>query len=119
MECTSSDSEGIVSATSTVCPLFMDGLPSDFSTNPALAALASLLEKTDDDPSPVESSNKVKEIKSVESNSGGGKAKRVKSRKSRQSTAAAPYRKRHDSKRTTDTKATVAEASLFLKMWKL
>lgn len=30
------------------CPLFMDGLPKDFSTNPKLAAIASLLGKSDE-----------------------------------------------------------------------
>lgn len=116
MECTSGSEED---NSATFCPLFMDGLPSDFSTNPALAALASLLEETDDDTSSAESSRKVearrKEVNSVESNFGGGKAKRVKSRESRRSSAA-PYRKRHDRK-TTENKASVAEASLFLKMW--
>jgi len=31
------------------CPLFMDGLPKNFSTNPQLAAIASLLNDDDDD----------------------------------------------------------------------
>jgi len=31
------------------CPLFMEGLPRDFSSNPALAALASLLEEDEGD----------------------------------------------------------------------
>jgi hypothetical protein len=39
-------------------PLFMDGLPSDFSSNPALAALASLLEEDDTASNDVPSSEK-------------------------------------------------------------
>ena len=40
------------------CPLFMDGLPLDFSTNPALAAIASLMNENDNDGTPVFASTK-------------------------------------------------------------
>jgi hypothetical protein len=45
------DDEATSTSTSSTqyCPLFMTGLPRDFSTNPQLAALASLLEEDDDD----------------------------------------------------------------------
>jgi len=116
MECTSEASDDAVA----FCPLFMDGLPSDFSTNPALAALASLLEVEDDDNDPAASSScdKPAELAPPPTNEGGGKVKRVKSRSGRQS---APYPKRTQ-KKDGDNKKTataVAEASLFLKLWKL
>ncbi|KAG7336831.1 hypothetical protein IV203_035418 [Nitzschia inconspicua] len=41
-----SDHDSDSSTTITSCPLFMEGLPRDFSTNPQLAAIASLLEDT-------------------------------------------------------------------------
>ena len=120
------------------CPLFMLGLPTDFSTNPALAALASLMAEEVDDQEhdsssetsrfhdrpekgdQVSSNNaKNNNDKMVLVNSGGGKAQKIKSRhvRSRQS---APYPKQSaGGGKKNSPKSTVAEASLFLKMWKI
>jgi hypothetical protein len=92
------------------CPLFMVGLPSDFSTNPALAALASLLEEGEED---VKKKNPADPSHTMHAG-GGGKVRRVKSREVRK---AAPYHRSTTKQRTKD--ATIGEASLFLKMWKL
>jgi hypothetical protein len=96
-------------------PLFMDGLPSDFASNPALAALASLLKDDCDD-----------------CNKDGGKKKSSEMCVTRERKK---LRKVEPSERTdgsldeeselttdaSDTKneTTVSEASLFVKMWKL
>jgi len=107
-------------------PIFMDGLPSDFSENPALAALASLLEK-DDDEEPDHGRGKKQELAQdvCSTATGGGKTRRVKSRNAARQ-AAAPYPSRgpprgggRAGKDGGKKAATVAEASLFLKMWKL
>ena len=111
-------------------PLFMDGLPADFSTHPTLAALASLMEE-DADQDHDDCIARVDRRESFDKssfpkhgdieilNSGGGKTKRVRGRnvRSRQS---APYPKPSTAGGPTKgTKSTVAEASLFLKMWKI
>jgi hypothetical protein len=94
-------------------PLFMDCLPSDFSTNPKLSALASFLNDEDyreeggkdvrkDRPAPVMPS------------AGGGKVRR----RSRGITRASiPYLTPQKVKETRQT--SIGEAQLFLKMWKL
>lgn len=89
------------------CPLFMDGLPADFSTNPSLAALASLLDEGSDEASP-----KSKERKAPVHQAGGGKVQRKPSRSKRKD---GPYKRERSAK----DGATIGEASLFLKMWKL
>ena len=116
-----------------VCPLFMEGLPSNFATNPGLAAIASLLNESDnedydtkkrkgdkkeDDSSTNNAISKVLELKP-----GGGKVQRtrLKGRSSRSS----PYNKDKDGnnnkKKTKQDKkgASLGEAQLFLNMWKL
>jgi hypothetical protein len=90
------------------CPLFMDGLPTDFSTNPGLAALASLLDDNTDEACP-----KVKESDTPAPWAGGGKVRRKPSRSKRND---GPYRRDNDRQKGD---ATIGEASLFLKMWKL
>lgn len=92
-------------------PLFMDGLPIDFPSNPALAALASLLE---DDGEHKRMCEALPEHQTSSQVRGGGKITSVKSRESRK--VAKPYLKPPSSKMKD---ATVGEASLFLKMWKL
>lgn len=91
------------------CPLFMDGLPSDFSTNPSLAALASLL---DEEGSECKSKpNEKSEENSYEDDVGqlgGGKVARRKTASIR----SRPYPKNKK-------KTSMGEAQLFMKMWKL
>lgn len=90
------------------CPLFMDGLPSDFSTNPSLAALASLLDDNADESSP-----KTRESETPTTRAGGGKVQRKPNRSKRNY---GPYKRDYD-KQKSDT--TLGETNLFLKMWKL
>lgn len=94
-----------------LCPLFMEGLPSDFTSNPALAAIASLLEEDDDDATP-----KKKEYETPSTRVGGGKIRRTPARARRKE--GRPY---NNKKQKDDKKAdvSVGEANLFLKMWKL
>jgi hypothetical protein len=97
------------------CPLFMEGLPSDFSTNPALAALASLVEE-EDVKGPQSSVSSLESSHTI-CTAGGGKVCRIKSLKASKS---APYPKQRPTViNQPKKKATVAEASLFLKMWKI
>jgi hypothetical protein len=95
------------------CPLFMEGLPSDFSKNPHLAALASLLEEEDKD-----DHDKARDVKSKKESAapqaGGGKVRSVNTRQRRK---AVPYPQ--NDKKPSKKEASVSEAHLFLKMWKL
>jgi hypothetical protein len=87
-------------------PLFMDGLPSDFASNPKLAAIASLLDVGDYKEERVGANEKsIKE--------GGGKVKRTNRKHSKKSN---PYTKPEKKKKKI---ATVGEAQLFLNLWKL
>ena len=45
-DCGGDSDDNSESQTTTICPLFMDGLPKNFATNPQLAAIASLLDDT-------------------------------------------------------------------------
>jgi hypothetical protein len=111
VETSSSDDE----STTITCPLFMEGLPSDFSTSPSLAALASLLDEDDND----EDCKNIAEGESKvmpKTAPGGGKVRSTKSRKSR--IGRLPYQ-RLGSKKKHENEATIGEAQLFLKMWKL
>ena len=95
-----------------LCPLFMEGLPSDFSSNHSLAAIASLLEEEDDDE---DATPKKKEYEAPSTRVGGGKVRRTPARARRKE--GRPY---SEKKRKDDNKAvSVGEANLFLKMWKL
>jgi len=95
------------------CPLFMEGLPRDFSRNPALAALASLLDEESDDDN--QKKKNFKEKEDITPQSGGGK---LNSRNSRNRRRATPYPKQLG-KKTKNRKTSTGEAQLFLKMWKL
>jgi hypothetical protein len=104
---------------SITCPLFLDGLPKNFSQNAALAALASLLDdETTDKPNQdvkcVSSfSTSASSVENVAS--GGGKVRKEKSgRRSRQNQNN-PYPR--PIKKA--SKLSVTETSLFLKLWKL
>jgi len=101
---------------STTCPLFMNGLPSDFSSNPQLAALASLLEENEKDEEKEKLNDLVcSRVKLPTGKPGGGKV-RANGRKQRQTAVASPYRLPEKSPKT---KPTLGEAQLFLKMWKI
>ena len=98
------------------CPLFMDGLPSDFSSNPALAAIASLLDADadDDDADDADNGKKVKEIEKTmpTGKEGGGKVRRQ--GRTHTQTNRNPYNIPEKKKKTT-----MGEAQLFLNMWKI
>ena len=98
----------------TVCPLFMEGLPTDFATNPQLAAIASLLEEEQEEEEEVKPSRKVEPaIETVPiGKPGGGKIRSSTrhQRRQKQTPYQTPKRK---------PKASMGEAQLFLKMWKL
>lgn len=96
------------------CPLFMERLPRDFSSNPQLLAIASLLEEeeeVDDEKKKNESSTPARPVAAPKL--GGGKLRSVKNRTRR---AAAPYPKQN---KPSKTEASMGEAQLFLKLWKL
>jgi hypothetical protein len=93
----------------TLCPLFMDRLPSNFAKNPALAAIASLLEEEEEAPKKADKEKTI--VSKMTPLAGGGKARRTHRRKS-----ASPYPKPNNTKKA---KAAVGEAQLFLKLWKL
>lgn len=97
-----------------LCPLFMDGLPSDFSTNPGLAAIASLLEEDESNDNAVHTK---KEYEEPPTRSGGGKIRRTPARSNRKD--GRPYNTRAHGEGDTPKETSVGETHLFLKMWKL
>ena len=128
------------------CPLFMDGLPGDFSTNPALAAIASLM--NDDGPTTGITNDDDDDITAVTATKKSPTKKVITKRSER--TKYKPYNKinratiltcdEYGSRATATREArqcdqtasdnnsdienksrttTIGEASLFLKMWKL
>ena len=116
-------------AEDSVCPLFMDGLPSNFKTNPSLAAIASLLNESDEDYDKMkkqiieekecnsDSISASKKKMKVELKPGGGKVQR---KQCRQKPGSSPYRDGNTKKRKEDKNtASLGEAQLFLNMWKL
>ena len=101
------------------CPLFMDGLPKDFQSNPHLAAIASLLDDeetstTDDKKTPHDfHTNPPPPSKSR------GREARAKSRSLRRIAISSPYQPAVATKPSTDKAPSLGEAQLFLNMWKL
>lgn len=96
------------------CPLFMDGLPSDFAANAGLAAIASLL--NDDDEVEGEKESKTAGATSeLRLKSGGGKAKKTSKRNNH-----SPYSKeKNKTNEKEKKKASLGEAQLFLNLWKI
>jgi hypothetical protein len=105
------------------CPLFMEGLPRNFDSNPHLAAIASLLEDTEEEGINEGVNSISKEPPSTHTTNpillqvhptGGGKVRRQSCRSSR---SHKPYAiPKQESKKKS---ATIGEAQLFLNMWKL
>jgi hypothetical protein len=110
-------SKGASSSSTTTsgdCPLFMDGLPSEFAQNSALAAIASLI---DDDVGVEDFKDEKKGSQSstVDFKSGGGKVNKTGKRNNH-----SPYSKEKGKRRNGEKKATtLGEAQLFLSMWKI
>ena len=107
------------------CPLFMEGLPRDFSTNPTLAALASLL---DEESAQMHVSNKT----NIRSSGKQKKEEKVVTKRRRDYKKLKATSKCNDSQEASNvtdsirsdnpslgSNASVGEASLFIKMWKL
>lgn len=93
----------------------MEGLPSDFQHNSALAAIASLIgdNVSDED---VEDKKKSSQLITVDLKSGGGKAKRTTYKRNNRS----PYSKEKGTMNNGREKSTtLGEAQLFLNMWKI
>ena len=107
----------------TCCPLFMDGLPSNFANNEGLAAIASLLNDEEGEAFIDTKNQNVNKTDStttskIELQSGGGKVQR----KSRRKGSSSPYTKDVGKKKKVneDKKvASVGEAQLFLNLWKI
>lgn len=98
--------------TNNSCPLFMDSLPSNFASNPGLAAIASLLnDELDDAENVKEATIRTSETKVK---SGGGKATKRRIGMNRHSPYRSPNAKNNEKKETT-----LGEAQLFLSMWKI
>ena len=99
-----------------MCPLFMEGLPSDFSTNPHLAALASLIvDNSEGDEEIRKSGNEPP--REATPKAGGG---RLRSQKSRTRRRQNPYPTRRQQQSANDKgSSSIGETQLFLKMWKL
>ena len=133
---TSDDNEAIS------CPLFMDGLPSDFSTNPALAAIASLMNDdatttADDDENDTKLTTAKKPSMEKIVFKRNEKTKYKPYMKSNRTTKTLAEEDVHETNinpqqidqtsgmsdcidiKKTSTNTTIGEASLFLKMWKL
>lgn len=98
------------------CPLFMDGLPSDFAENSALAAIASLINDDDDFKDDNKKSSSRFHLLTGELKSGGGK---IKSTGSKRNTRHSPYSKETGTTIKGEKNATLGEAQLFLGMWKI
>ena len=136
-------------ASGPACPLFMSGLPSDFASNPSLAAIASLL-GDEEYGSDVDVSKVRKGLRQGgqdnSTTSGGGKAaaaaavaaaakpragggkvggagaarrSNMSGSKKKSGSHHRPYPTSDKKKGETEQKATVGEAQLFLNMWKL
>ena len=105
--------------TKITCPLFMDGLPSDFQNNSALAAIASLMNDDDDDDdddrlkSRKESMEEEEDSKRIEkTRAGGGKLSRNREKNSKRSQ---PYTLPGKKKKS----SSMGEATVFMKLWKI
>jgi hypothetical protein len=126
MEIATDDENDVVSThrVSTDCPLFMEGLPRDFSTNPALAALASLIDEgiSSSDNSSKSLCSQKKEDKTLKKRRHSiknliSKGKLKSSKETCASTTSTEDQVLPPSGPKSST--SIGEASLFLKMWKL
>jgi hypothetical protein len=131
------------------CPLFMEGLPKNFSENAALSALASLLDEPEQQQGQQDDKTQQQKERSDDttfeteqiarkfekedsrlqiefsSSSGGGKARRAKFHQHTQH-ATAPYHYKnevgnHSKKQAKNSKPppSIGESTLYLKLWKL
>ena len=114
------------------CPLFLTSLPSDFASNPGLAAIASLVE--DGENKGLKGSSNAAVLRSTEKTAwqiqrtppnGGGKCPVVRAQRSCRGSRHSPYRttggatKAKGGRDVVSAGTTLGEAQLFLKMWKI
>lgn len=105
---TNKPDEASATNTASFCPLFMDSLPSNFSENPQLAAIASLLDE--------ETEEEIIPCKEEEPKPGGGKiGARSTTRRRARRQRSAPY----TVPKGKSGAAKIGEAQLFLSMWKI
>mmetsp|Transcript_28343 Transcript_28343/g.53269 ORF Transcript_28343/g.53269 Transcript_28343/m.53269 type:complete len:173 (-) Transcript_28343:112-630(-) len=102
------------------CPLFMEGLPRNFSKNTQLAAIASLLEDSvSEDTSSPDEAEHDRNDKGIQSNPWQAKIKkRGNDRTNRRQRKHTPY-PIPIRKSAVKSKGSVGETTLFLNMWKL
>mmetsp|Transcript_2638 Transcript_2638/g.5675 ORF Transcript_2638/g.5675 Transcript_2638/m.5675 type:complete len:199 (-) Transcript_2638:442-1038(-) len=105
------------------CPLFMTSLPSDFAQNPGLAAIAALIEEGEEDKKSVATEGGILPTARIPKAGGGkcataGGRRRKSSPYHRSSSPAKGVRSGH-ANRAGHGGATMGEAQLFLKMWKI
>ena len=120
---------------SMACPLFMEGLPRDFATNPQLAAIASLLDdNVREETAPAEEENEVatidrNNVPSIQKHGTQSQSKPSneyvshsgKARNRRRKQRASPYPRlqdRKNDKQPAKKSASVGEITLFMNMWK-
>lgn len=101
----------------------MEGLPTDFSVNPQLAALASLLNDDEDDDDQQHDDAEEQESTTRKERdvpiAGGGKCRKIKSRQRRKATPYNVEKKKEKFSNSKDCSCSVSEMHLFLKMWKM
>lgn len=99
-----------------ICPLFMDELPSDFASDAALSALASLISEEGGGQKPEDSSKQPLRMSHNRSRLtlGGGKATKIRKIK-----PFAPYTKKIPQEKESKDATTTNELQLFMRMWKL
>lgn len=133
MEIASDDDNDALSvhSSSAVCPLFMEGLPRDFSTNPALAALASLLDDgntcadNNTDTATKSSSRRQKKEEKIamkrhhQSRKFRSKSKIKNMKHASTSESMGQDNRSNGNSSSNSSSASIGEASLFLQMWKL
>eukprot|EP00565_Helicotheca_tamesis_P003459 CAMPEP_0185732238 /NCGR_PEP_ID=MMETSP1171-20130828/15484_1 /TAXON_ID=374046 /ORGANISM="Helicotheca tamensis, Strain CCMP826" /LENGTH=124 /DNA_ID=CAMNT_0028401681 /DNA_START=153 /DNA_END=527 /DNA_ORIENTATION=+ len=107
--CSDADRSEDVGGGDTWCPLFMEGLPKDFTKNTGLAALASLLEEDDSS-----KDNSKSDRSPPQPSVGGGKLR--KGSRNRSTSRHQPYRKKSSKE---NRASSMGEAQLFLSMWKI
>ena len=125
------DENGIDSDSgSMTCPLFMEGLPSNFASNPHLAAIASLLDdevreetkenKAENDSTPEDKNTSTLSCAQSSQTTISRHSKILgKARKNCRRQRASPYPRPQDRTNEKTTKKTsVGEITLFMNMWK-
>ena len=110
-----------------LCPLFMDTLPSNFDSNPGLAAIASLLDEDDDEQEdklekekPIHSRFAISTTAAAAGPAGGGKASNHRRHSRTRRMGSAPYPSLIKNDKPKEKKqATLGQAQVFLQLWKI